>query len=136
MAAAIPHGRSLDADFMFTKLVVNDLDRAVAFYAAVFGLVEMHRLDAEITGRKVSEVVFMPTSEGGPMFVLAKFHDAAGPAKDELILGFATADLDALLERAVQAGGRIAEQAAGGGFRHAFIVDPEGHLVQVSQMAG
>ncbi|GAD47735.1 hypothetical protein NT2_01_05090 [Caenibius tardaugens NBRC 16725] len=136
MAATLPHGRSHDVDFMFTKLVVHDLERATEFYRDVFGLVEVHRLDAEITGRKVSEVVFMPTSEGGPMFVLVRFHDRAGPASDETILGFATQDLDALLERANALGGVTASQTAGGGFRHAFLLDPEGHLIQISQPAG
>lgn len=136
MAATLPHGRSHDVDFMFTKLIVNDLDRAVEFYSGVFGLVEMHRLEAEITGRKVSEVVFMPTAEGGPMFVLARFHDRAGPATDETILGFAAQDLDALLERANTFGGVVASQTSGGGFRHAFLLDPEGHLIQISQPAG
>ena len=136
MAGAIPHGRNLDTDFLFTKLVVDDLDRAVEFYGSVFGLIEMHRLDAEITGRAISEVVFMPTCEGGPMFVLAKFHDKVGPVAGETILGFATGDLDALLDRAMKAGGRVAEQRDAGSFRHAFVIDPEGHLVQISQAVG
>ena len=51
MANGVPHGKTLDADFMFTKLQVSDLDKAGAFYTAVFGLVEMHRIDAAIAGR-------------------------------------------------------------------------------------
>jgi catechol 2,3-dioxygenase-like lactoylglutathione lyase family enzyme len=136
MASAMPHGRTLDTDFMFTKLVVHDLERAVQFYTSVFGLVEMHRLDAEIVGRAVSEVVFMPTSDGGPMFVLLRYLDAAGPVVGEQILGFSTLDLDALVERVDRAGGKLLERKAAGGFEHAFVADPEGHLLQISHAAG
>ena len=139
MANGVPHGKTLDADFMFTKLQVSDLDKAGAFYTAVFGLVEMHRIDAAIAGRGLSEVIYMPTYEGGPMFILAKFHDASKPSTDELILGFATKDLDALLARVETAGGRVVEVIAAGAqspFRTAFVSDGEGHLVQVSQARG
>ncbi|MDD3797578.1 MAG: VOC family protein [Novosphingobium sp.] len=140
MASQIPHGKTLDTDFMFTKLVVKDLARAVDFYSAVIGLVEMNRVEAEIAGRKVSEVVFMPTYPGGPMFILAQFHDMEKPSNDELILGFATKDIDAAVERAVKAGGGVAEPAheipGAGGMKVAFVTDPEGHLVQLSQTGG
>ena len=136
MASAMPHGRTLDTDFMFTKLVVHDLERAVQFYTSVFGLVEMHRLDAEITGRMVSEVVFMPTCEGGAMLVLLRYHDATGPVIGEQLLGFATQELEALIGRAEAAGARVLERKVAGGFEHAFIADPEGHVLQVSQVAG
>lgn len=135
MASQIPHSKTLDTDFMFTKLVVNDLDRAVAFYTSVIGLVEMHRVDAAINGRAVSEVVFMPTYAGGPMFILAKFHDTQKPANDELFLGFSTGDLEALIARAEAAGGRLLEKGEANGFRHAFIADPEGHMIQFSASA-
>lgn len=136
MANEMPHGKTLDSDFMFTKLVVNDLDKAAEFYTSVFGLIQMHRLDAAITGRAVSEIVYMPTYPGGPMFILAKFHDVSKPASDEVLLGFATKDMDALLARVDKAGGRVVEQIPASEhipFRTAFIKDAEGHLVQISQ---
>lgn len=137
MASQIPHAKTQDTDFMFTKLQVKDLDRAVAFYSSVIGLVEMNRVEAEITGRKVSEVVFMPTYAGGPLFILAQFHDTEIAATNELILGFATKDIAALIARAEQAGGRVLEAAHDvpgmGGMQVAFIADPEGHVVQLSQ---
>jgi len=140
MASQIPHAKTHDIDFMFTKLQVKDLDRAISFYSSAIGLVEMNRVEAEITGRKVSEVVFMPTYPGGPLFVLAQFHDSQAPASNELILGFATKDMDGAIARAEAAGGRVLEPAhdvAGmPGMRVAFIADPEGHLVQLSQAGG
>lgn len=140
MASHIPHAKTQDTDFMFTKLQVKDLDAAVVFYSSVIGMVQMNRVEAEIDGRKVSEVVFMPTYEGGPMFILAQFHDTQAPATGELILGFSTKDIAGLASRAEQAGGRMIETAREvpgmGGMKVAFIADPEGHVLQLSQMSG
>lgn len=135
----IPSGRSFDVDFVFTKLNVVDLDAATAFYAAVVGLVELQRVEAVIAGRPVTEVVYRPTYAGGPMFVLARFHDAVAPATSELIMGFAAQDLDAFVARALAAGGRVLEaprEIPGAGMRVAFVADPEGHVLQVTQMLG
>jgi len=140
MASQIPNAKTQDTDFMFTKLQVKNLDGAVAFYSSVVGLVEMNRVDAEIGGRKVSEVVFMPTYPGGPMFILAQFHDTQAAAANELILGFATKDIAGFIARAEQAGGRVLEPAREvpgmGGMQVAFVSDPEGHVLQLSQMGG
>lgn len=137
---AIPHSKTGDTDFMFTKLQVKDLEKAVSFYSSVVGLVEMNRVEAEITGRKVSEVVFMPTYEGGPLFILAQFHDTQAPAANEMILGLATKDIAAFIARAEQAGGRVLEPAREvpgmGGMQVAFVSDPEGHVLQLSQNGG
>jgi len=140
MASQIPNAKTQDTDFMFTKLQVKNLDGAAAFYSSVVGLVEMNRVDAEIGGRKVSEVVFMPTYPGGPMFILAQFHDTQAAAANELILGFATKDIAGFIARAEQAGGRVLEPAREvpgmGGMQVAFVSDPEGHVLQLSQMGG
>lgn len=136
MSHPMPHGAMLDANFMFTKLVVADLDTAAAFYTSVFGFVEMHRVEAAIDGRAVSEIIYMPTSEGGPMFILAKFLDSNMPATGETLLGFGVGDLDGLIARAVKAGGALKQRIdaqPGVPFHTAFLTDPEGHAVQVSQ---
>ncbi len=139
MATEMPHGRALDTDFMFTKLQVDDLEKSAAFYMAVCGLVELQRVEAEIAGRRVSEICYRSTYPGGPMFILAKFHDAPKGHNDELILGFATRNLEAFLARAELAGGSVAEpiqENPRAGLRHAFVRDIEGHLLQVSQPVG
>lgn len=136
LADAMPHGRTLDMDFMFTKLRVDDLDATAAFYTNVCGLVEMHRVEAKIAGRAVSEIVYQPTVSGGPMFVLVKFHDAPPSGNDEVMLGFSTKDLDAFVERLKAAGGSVLEQTQDDYFRHAFAQDVEGHQLQVTQLRG
>lgn len=132
--ASLPHGTTQDARFMFTKLVVHDIDKAAAFYSEVFGLIEMARFEAVITGRPLTEAVYQPSHEGGPLFILARFADSTGPAKSEAIVGFGTSDLEALVARAEKAGGKVLERLEiPGAGSHAFIEDPEGHLVQASQ---
>jgi len=137
MASQVPFESRLDVNFMFTKLVVHDLELCAGFYADVFGLVELQRIEAEIMGRKVSEICYKPTYAGGPLLILAHFHDSGTPAEQELILGFAAKDIDAAMERAKAAGGEIVETLdLPGAGRLAFIRDPEGHVVQLSQSRG
>lgn len=125
------------SSFMFTKLIVLDLERVAQFYVAVAELSEMRRLDATISGRNVSEIVFQPGYPGGPMLILAKFHDMTALGADESILGFSTDNLEAFLERVVAAGGEIVEpirEMPEANLRNAFFKDPEGHWGQASQM--
>ena len=125
------------ADFGFTKLVVADLERSLAFYRAVAGLEESARVDAEIAGRKISEILLHPTTPGGANLVLLHFHDRPQPSGDEVILGFITADLEGFVMRARDAGGSVYEEIKTmpeHGVRVAFVKDPEGHLIEVVQL--
>lgn len=120
--------------FGFTKLVVNDLERCSAFYQEVFGLSELNRVDADVADRKISEIMFNPTGKGAATFVLFKFLDSEAPAGVEVIAGFITTDLEALVARAVEAGGTIAQPIRSmpeHGVNVAFVADVEGHLLEV-----
>lgn len=121
----------------FTKLLVSDLEATAAFYKNVAGLTETARVEAEIAGRKISEILFAPGYQGAATFVLLKFLDAPKPTNDEVILGFVTPDVDAFITRAVQAGGTLVEAAYDNvphGVRVGFVTDVEGHLIEVVQM--
>ena len=125
------------SDFGFTKLVVADLERCLAFYASVAGLEESGRVDADIAGRKISEILLHPTTPGGANLVLLHFHDRPQPSGDEVILGFITADLEGFVMRARDAGGSVYEEIKTmpeHGVRVAFVKDPEGHLIEVVQL--
>jgi predicted enzyme related to lactoylglutathione lyase len=125
--------------FAFTKLVVVDLDAAEAFYTSVFGLTPTHRVHSEIGPRPIDEVMFAATAPGGSTFVLLRYTDLQAPSNDEVIVGFVTDDVDALCERAVQAGGAITREPrdmAEHGVRVGFVTDPEGHLIEVVQQLG
>jgi predicted enzyme related to lactoylglutathione lyase len=122
--------------FGFTKLLVADLEKSAAFYRAVFGLKETTRIRSEIAGRALEEILFNPTGEGAATFVLLKFEDATTPSSDELILGFLSTDVDALVQRAIAAGGTVMREALDYehlGVRVAFINDLEGHLIEAVQ---
>jgi lactoylglutathione lyase len=137
MANTMPHGSTADANFSFTKLLVDDLDKTAAFYKSVCGLVEQMRFDASINGRPISEITFLPTYPGGGSLTLLKFIDAPKPTNDELILGFTTDDLDAFVERVKAAGGRVTDPIrtmTEVNLRVAFVEDVEGHLIEVVQL--
>ena len=122
--------------FAFTKLVVADLDKSAAFYRDVFGLTESGRIESDIAGRAIEEIMFAPTSTGGATFVLLRYVDSDTPAAGELILGFLTSDIDALMTKAVDAGGAVLRDAqlhADLGVRVGFVTDLEGHVVEVVQ---
>jgi predicted enzyme related to lactoylglutathione lyase len=123
--------------FGFTKLLVHDLEAAAAFYKAVAGLSEMARVDAEIGGRKISEIIFNASGQGAATFVLLKFLDAPKPTNDEVILGFQTEDVEAFVARAVANGGAVVEKPHDNpahGVRVGFVTDCEGHLIEVVQL--
>jgi len=125
------------AHFGCTKLVVADLERACAFYKSVFGLTEQARVDAEIEGRKISEIMFHPTAPGGATFVLLAYADTTMPARSEAIILFITPDLATLLDKARAAGGTVVENAYDRpehGVKVAFVRDNEGHLIEVVEL--
>ena len=126
----------LGVHFGFTKLVVGDLEKSVAFYRAVCGLTETGRVDAAIGGRAISEVLFAPTAAGAATLVLLAFLDAPKPASGEVILGVVVRDADAFVARAAAAGGRIVEPVHAMpelAIRVGFVTDVEGHLIEVVQ---
>lgn len=124
------------ANFNFTKLVVEDLEKSADFYKEVCGIRELGRVDAEIAGRPIREIMFHPTQEAGATLVLLTFVGAPKPAAGELILGFTTPDLAAFVLRVQRAGGSVAEEIKTleeMKIKVAFVRDLEGHLIEVVQ---
>ncbi len=122
--------------FGFTKLVVADLDKSATFYRVVFGLTETARIESDIAGRPIEEILFAPTTTGGATFVLLRYLDSDTPAAGELILGFLTSDIDQLMNDAVDAGGAVlrdAEVHGDLGVKVGFVTDLEGHVIEVVQ---
>ena len=127
----------MNDQFVFTKLVVTDLDASAAFYTSVFGLTEHNRVTADIADRRIDEIMYEPTSPGAASFVLLRFADRETPAREESILGFMTDDLEALVARAVDAGGSLVDpirELPEHGVRVGFVADNEGHLVEVVEL--
>jgi predicted enzyme related to lactoylglutathione lyase len=126
-------------DFSFTKLVVADLDAMAQFYRDVYGLNAIARVQEAIGGEAIDEIMLSAGTEVAPgSLVLLKFVDRTAVPRGEVILGFTTTDLPALLERIRAAGGTIHEairEIPGMGLRVAFAKDPEGHLTELVEMA-
>ena len=93
------------ATFAFTKLVVDDLDASLAFYAAVCGASEMQRITAAIAGEPIEEIICSTASGAG--IILLKYLERPAPASGEVILGLMTADMTATFAQATAAGGRL-----------------------------
>lgn len=123
--------------FSFSKLLVNDLEKTATFYKNVCGLTELARVDAEIAGRAIKEIMFNATGVGAATFVLLKFVDTTKIYTDEVITGFVTENLEAFIERAQKAGGKLVQAIKSmpeHGVKVAFVTDVEGHLLEVVQM--
>lgn len=132
-----PHAATRDAHYAFSKVVVHRLDAMARFYEEVFGLVPFDRHEDEMFGRKIVEISYLSTMAGGGALTLIQYLDSEAPIAGESVQGFTTTDIEALVERARAAGGRIPEpirRVEGFGLRVVFVLDPEGHVNEVVQL--
>jgi catechol 2,3-dioxygenase-like lactoylglutathione lyase family enzyme len=123
--------------FSFTKLIVQDLDAAAAFFRKVCGMTEKHRIGGAADGHENQEIVLNGTAEGQPTLVLFKRADRTLAATDEVVLGFITPDVAAFVDRAIAAGGKVIQPVksyASQGISMAIVADPEGHLIEAIEM--
>ena len=56
MSDVRPHGATKDAQYVFSKIHVHDLNAMAKFYEAVFGLVPFNRHQDSMFGRKIDEI--------------------------------------------------------------------------------
>jgi lactoylglutathione lyase len=126
------------ASYSFTKLVVDDLEKMAAFYCDVYGLDRVARVQAKIGPDPIDEIMLGVGSEMSPgSLVLLKFTGKPRPRNGEVILGFTTTDLSALVARVRAAGGGLhadIQEMPEMGIRVAFATDPEGHLAELVEM--
>ena len=124
------------ATYSFTKLVVHDLDAMARYYEDVYGLTPLQRVQAEIDGSPIDEIILGLDGDYGGL-ILLQWVGRPAPAGGEVILGFTTTDIAALVERARSAGGAVREapriSVEAGGLVVGFVDDPEGHLAEVVQ---
>jgi predicted enzyme related to lactoylglutathione lyase len=129
----------MTAAFSFTKLVVHDLEKMAAFYTAAYGLHPVQRVRGERIGSEAIEEIMLSPDPKAPFgsFVLLKYQGRGPSPPGELILGFTTDDLPALLDRVCRAGGGVhapIEEVPELKIRVAFATDPEGHLAELVQV--
>jgi lactoylglutathione lyase len=127
----------MSGHFGFTKLIVGDLDKSAKFYEAVIGLKPQARIEAEVDGRKITEIVYESTANGGANFVLIAYHDTPKTPAGELILGFLARDINEFMAKVKDAGGKVTtepyESANAGAMKVGFATDPDGHIIEVIQ---
>jgi len=130
---------SAASSFAFTKLIVHDLEKMAVFYREVYGLHAVNRVRGEHIGDDEIDEIMMspdPTAQWSSLVLLKYAHREASP-NGELILGFTTDDLPALLERVRAAGGGVhapIKEMPELRIRVAFATDPEGHLAELVQL--
>ena len=121
----------------YVVLVVEDLDRALAFYVDILGLSLGHRsgafaqLDTGATRVALYQRAAMADTLGMPL--RAPSPDAPG-----FELGFKVDDCDAAFAELVARGATpaVEPQTRAWGQRTAYLRDPDGHLVELAQDLG
>lgn len=132
-----PSGSNHGMIYSFSKTFVHDLDAMAEFYESVLGLIPFQRHEDEMFGRKIKEIMYQASYEGGPAFTMISYVDSKEPTAGEAVQGFVTQDLEAVCERAKAAGGSVPEairEIPEFGIKVAFILDPEGHVNEVIEM--
>jgi catechol 2,3-dioxygenase-like lactoylglutathione lyase family enzyme len=111
-----------------------------SFYTEVYGLNALQRVQAQIGAEPIDEIIMGPGQQmSAESLVMLKYLNRPAPPRGEVILGFITADVAALVKRVRAAGGRVLEEPRDmpeHGVRVTFVTDPEGHLAEVVQMLG
>ena len=125
------------ATYSFTKVVVHDLEKMAAFYQQVYGLRQITRIQAQIAGEPIDEIVLGTGADmAKSSIILLKYTQRQPPRNGEVIQGWATPDLAGLLDRIRAAGGRVVQDLEDRpelGIKLAFATDPEGHLAELIQ---
>jgi predicted enzyme related to lactoylglutathione lyase len=125
--------------FAFTKLIVQDLEKMAEFYRDAYGLHAVQRVRGERIGREEIDEIMLsadPTATYGSLVLLRYLGRGPSP-NGEVILGFTTDNLPALLEHVRAAGGAVAtplQEMPERKLRVAFATDPEGHLAELVQL--
>jgi lactoylglutathione lyase len=121
---------------LHTRYRVADLDRTVAFYKDVLGLVEVRRS----TSPRGSRLVFVKAPGSEELIELCQY-DASGPVivgADLTHLAFEVDDLDAFAKHAASKGHPLSDgpTPTSSGSIIAFIDAPEGYEIELIQHAG
>jgi PhnB protein len=112
-------------------LAVRDAQKAVDFYTAAFGAVEMYRLEGDDGSLQVAQL-----SVDGAAFWVQDDVDAAPEAHGEVSIRMilSVEDPDSVFDRAVAAGAVVvAPDSEEYGWRTGRVTDPFGHDWEISR---
>jgi lactoylglutathione lyase len=116
---------------LHTRYRVQDLEKTIAFYKDVLGLVEVSRHRSP----RGSELVFLKAPQSEELVEICKF-DGSGPVRvgsDITHLAFEVADLDAFARHSAACGYPLSDgpTRSSSGSRFAFVDAPEGYEVEL-----
>ncbi len=120
---------------LHTRYRVQDLDRTIAFYKEVLGLVEVRRHESP----RGSVLVFLKAPESEELIEICRY-DASGPVivgPDLTHLAFEVPDLEAFAAHAASLGYPLSDgpTTTSTGSVFAFIDAPEGYEIELIQRA-
>lgn len=118
----------------YVVLVVDDLDRALAFYVDLLGIPLAHRSGSY--AQLATGTTRLAFYERAAMAdTLAMTIHAPDPAAPGFELGFKVADVDAAFAELVAKGATpaVAPTTRPWGQRTAYVRDPDAHLVELAQ---
>jgi lactoylglutathione lyase len=121
----------------YTVLVVEDLDRALHFYADLLGLPLSHRVESYAQLRTGPTRLALYTREAMAR-TLGRSLTAPPPDAPGFEIGFLVEDVDAAFAELVEAGVPPVTPPTDRfwGQRTAYLRDPDGHLVELAQNRG
>jgi len=106
-----------------------------SFYGQVFELEPITRVRDAIGAEAIDEIILGASGALSPgALILLRYVDRPRPQSGEVILGFTSRDLPALLDRVRAAGGGIhsgIRDFPDMKVRVAFATDPEDHLIEI-----
>ena len=134
-AAAAPGLRAFRPRITHVAYHVSDIDRALAFYVDVLGLVEQMRIPLPNGEREV--VLGFPESRGGGLILM--WHPKRetpyplGEGYSRLVL--MVSDVDGAVAHVAEHGARVVSKPVdAGAMRYAIIADPDGYLIELLHM--
>ncbi|WP_217231542.1 VOC family protein [Streptomyces anulatus] len=122
--------------FHFTKILVSDPDAQFAFYSSVLGMAEKYRVRHGEGHDALDEIIMTSAGDGDPTLVLLHYVNRGKPTPGEAVLGFSVPDVDASTRQAEAEGGTVAQEPTDMpefGIRVGFVLDPEGHRIEIVQ---
>ena len=125
-----------DKRFAFTKIFVDDLDKEATFYISTFGMSEKARLEMGEGENALEEIILTSGRGDDSSFILWRYLERVSPPAGEATLGFNVADVEAIVRAAESNGGSVVQPATTipeAGVVVAFVMDPEGHTLEIVQ---
>jgi lactoylglutathione lyase len=128
-----------DAQFVFTKIIVADIERAYAFYHSVFGLIEIARISDGEGEMEMHEIIIGRAGEQGmpvPSLIVQRYPNKLLPPLDGVALGFTTTNIEDTIAKAVAAGASVATPVTTNTehqIKAAFLIDPQGVSLELLQ---